>query len=62
MTVTTSSRNPGVRKLIEADGEDETKAFVKNHYNIPEHINSWKDIDAYAEKAQRQENMDRKIK
>ena len=48
--MTTSSRNAGVRKLIEADGEEATKEYVKKHYGIPDNVNDWKTIDMMAEK------------
>ena len=50
--MTISSRNPGVRNLIAMDGEDETKAFIKEHYGLDDSLESWKDIDDAAEKAQ----------
>jgi len=58
--VTTSSRNPIIRQLIEQDGEEETKAFVKNHYNIPDNVNSWAEIDAIAYAQEKRENKERK--
>lgn len=56
MTVTTSSRNPGVRKLIEADGDEETKAYVRNYYGIPDSVTDWEEIDKLAEMAQAEMN------
>ena len=50
--MTTSSRNASVRNMAKRDGEDETKAFIKKYYGLPESLNDWKDIDDAAEKAQ----------
>ena len=54
--MTTSSRNPAIRNMIKTDGEEETKAYVKKHYNIPEHINDWKTIDDMAYASQKKQN------
>ena len=52
MTVTISSRNMAVRNMAETDGEEETKRFIKEHYGLDDSLDSWKDIDDAAEKAQ----------
>ena len=56
MTVTTSSRNPAVRNMIEQDGDEETKAFVREAYGIPDTVKDWKDIDDMAERIQKERN------
>ena len=56
------SKNPAVNSIIKTDGEAETKAFVKRHYNIPEHIEDWETIDQMAERIQKERNKARKAK
>ena len=55
--MTTSSRNQGVNKLIQTDGDEPTKQYVRAEYNIPDHVTSWPDIDdmAFAEQKRRNE-------
>ena len=60
--MTTSSRNAAVRNMIEMDGDEETKEFVKNSYGLPSHLTTWKDIDDAAEKAQAELNKQWKSK
>ena len=54
--MTTSSRNPAVRSMVERDGDEETKAFVRETYGIPETVKDWKDIDDMAERIQKERN------
>lgn len=54
--MTTSSRNPAVANMALTDGDEETKAYVKNHYGIPDSVNDWPTIDDMAEEIQRQRN------
>jgi len=42
--------------MIKEDGEEATKKFVKEHYNIPDGINDWKQIDMFAKKEQMRRN------
>ena len=60
--MTTSSRNTGVKNLIKFDGDEETKAFIKKYYGLPESLTEWKDIEDAAEKAQAVLNEQRKAK
>ena len=50
--MTTSSRKGTTRNLIKFDGDEETKAFIKEYYGLPESLTDWKDIEDAAEKAQ----------
>lgn len=59
--MTTSSRNPGVRKLVEQDGEEATKEFIRGYYGIPDSVTSWKDLDDAAEMKQRQMNEQTRV-
>ena len=54
--MTTSSRNAAVRNMAERDGDEETKAFVRKTYGIPDTITNWKDIDDMAERIQKERN------
>ena len=57
--MTTSSRNPSVRSMAKRDGDEATKAFVKEYYNLPANLHDWKDIDDAAEASQRHQNAAR---
>ena len=54
--MTTSSRNAAVRNLVKTDGEEATKAFVRQQYGIPDTVTDWKDIDDMAEAKQKEMN------
>ena len=54
--MTTSSRNPAVANMAKTDGEEATKAFVREHYGIPDTVTNWKDIDDMAEAIQKEQN------
>lgn len=56
--MTTSSRNKAIRNMIDRDGDEETKAYVKAHYNIPSHINDWKTIDDMAYASEKKKNQE----
>ena len=56
MTVTTSSRNPAVANMAERDGQEEAKAYVREHYGIPIDIDDWPTIDSMAERIQEDRN------
>ena len=52
------SMNPSIRDMIKTDGEEETKAFVKQHFNIPDHIEDWEIIDQMAKRIQKERNKE----
>ena len=51
--MTTSSRNAGLRNMAKYDGEEETKAYVREHYGIDSSVTSWKDLDDIAERIEK---------
>ena len=54
--MTTSSRNTGVANMAIEDGDEEMKAYVKQHYNLDPSLTSWDDIDNAAKAAQREQS------
>ena len=54
--MTTSSRNPSIRNMIKEDGEEKTKAFVRETYGIPDTVEDWKELDDMAERIQKERN------
>lgn len=54
--MTTSSRNAAIRNMAERDGEEETKAYVKQHYGLDPSLTTWKEIDDAAYAKQKQAN------